>query len=98
MKCLSAQLQIILTVRDNADVWLNSFRRFYAFLINRHGYYAGLVESFLWCKGLAGPLLYNTVHISKYSVLQKLQITPHISTFIIDWLKIIVYFKNDTFL
>ena len=58
--------KIILTVRDNEDVWLNSYRRHFNTQATRHGKYVGIIESFLWCRGLAGKVVYNLVHIGMY--------------------------------
>jgi len=55
--------KIILTVRDNEDVWLKSFRKHYLTQATRHGIYVGIIESFLWCKGIPGSILYKTARI-----------------------------------
>jgi len=53
--------KIILTVRDNEDVWLKSFRKHSVTQSTRHGALAGIIESFLWCKGIPSSILYKGV-------------------------------------
>ena len=58
--------KIILTVRDNEDVWLKSYQSNLVRMATRHGIYGGIVESALWCSGFGGSWLYNSVKMCKY--------------------------------